>query len=477
MSQLITDKVINESGIKFGTSGARGLVSQFIPDVCAAFALSFVASIKKQFDVKKIAIAIDNRPSSYSMAQACAFALKQLDIDVVFYGVVPTPALAYVAQEQAIPAIMVTGSHIPFDRNGLKFYRPDGEITKEDEKIILNGHVEFDAIGTENTELTELITNEYAANQYIKRYVDLFDTLWLKGKRIGIYQHSSAGRDLYGKVFEAFGAEVILLERTEHFVAVDTEAVAEEDKIKAINWSKEHNLDAIFSTDGDGDRPLVADEYGHWLKGDILGLLCAKALSIEALAIPVSCNSSIELSEQFKFVKRTKIGSPYVISEFKNLANNFDSVAGFEANGGFLVGSDIEINRKALKKLPTRDAILPAIMLLYSSKAKGIANLVDSLPKRFTCSDRIQNFATEKSQKIIKEGIKQPKSLLNNLGFNDCDISSIDKTDGLRIVLSNNTIIHLRPSGNAPELRCYVEAESENLASTICKQVLTNIQK
>jgi phosphomannomutase len=477
MNQLITDKVINQSGIKFGTSGARGLVTQFTPNVCAAFTLSFVASMKKKFDVNKIAIAIDNRPSSYSMAQACAFALKKQNIEVVFYGVVPTPALAYVAQEQAIPAIMVTGSHIPFDRNGLKFYRPDGEITKDDENIILNGHVEFDALWTVNTELTELITDDYAALEYIKRYVDLFDTLWLKGKRIGIYQHSSAGRDLYSKIFEAFGAEVISLERTEYFVPIDTEAVAEEDKTKAINWSKEHNLDAIFSTDGDGDRPLVADENGYWLKGDILGLLCAKALNIEALAVPVSCNTSIELSEQFKFVKRTRIGSPHVIAEFNNLANDYDSVAGFEANGGFLLGSDIEINGKGLKKLPTRDAVLPAIMLLYAGTVKGIVNLVDSLPKRFTYSNRIQNFATEKSQKIIKEGIKEPKALLNKLGFNDCDISSIDKTDGLRITLGNNTIIHIRPSGNAPELRSYVEAEGETLASSICTQVLMNIQK
>jgi phosphomannomutase len=48
VSQLITDKVINQSGIKFGTSGARGLVTQFTPNVCAAFTLSFVASIKKK---------------------------------------------------------------------------------------------------------------------------------------------------------------------------------------------------------------------------------------------------------------------------------------------------------------------------------------------------------------------------------------------------------------------------------------------
>ncbi|MDI5424987.1 hypothetical protein MJM99_35200, partial [Salmonella enterica subsp. enterica serovar Kentucky] len=42
-----------------------------------------------------------------------------------------------------------------------------------------------------------------------------------------------------------------------------------------ITWAKKYQLDAIFSTDGDGDRPLIADEYGNWLRGDILGLLCS----------------------------------------------------------------------------------------------------------------------------------------------------------------------------------------------------------
>lgn len=71
--------------------------------------------MKRNFSFKQVAIAIDNRPSSYAMAKACSVALQQLGIEVVYYGVVPTPALAYVAQEDEIPAIMVTGSHIPFD--------------------------------------------------------------------------------------------------------------------------------------------------------------------------------------------------------------------------------------------------------------------------------------------------------------------------------------------------------------------------
>ena len=109
-----------------------------------------------------------------------------------------------------------------------------------------------------------------AAQQYVYRYTKLFESHLLDGKRVGIYEHSSAGRDLYQGLFEALGAEVISIERTDEFVPIDTEAVAEVDKQKARKWSKEHSLDFIFSTDGDGDRPLVADS-GEWLRGDILG--------------------------------------------------------------------------------------------------------------------------------------------------------------------------------------------------------------
>jgi phosphomannomutase len=471
-SNLTSSSVIAQSGIVFGTSGARGLVTQFTPDVCAAFSLAFIAGMQSKFTFTQVAIAIDNRPSSYAMAMACAAALKQVGLEVIYYGVVPTPALAYVAQEDAIPAIMVTGSHIPFDRNGLKFYRPDGEISKADEQVINTEEVEFTKLST----LSELTVNERAAEEYIIRYTSLYDTPWLAGKRIGIYEHSSAGRDLYYRIFENLGAEVIALERSDKFVPIDTEAVSVEDTLKAINWSKEHNLDAVFSTDGDGDRPLMSDENGNWLRGDILGLLSADALNIEGLAVPVSCNTAIERSKKFKYVERTKIGSPYVIAEFANLTTQFNSVAGFEANGGFLLGSDVQVNGKLLKALPTRDAILPALMLLEAAGGGVISTLVNALPQRFTYSDRVQNFATEKSREIIGQGKNDPVKFLTQLRLDNVNIKSIDETDGLKITLADESIVHFRPSGNAPELRCYAESVNYLLAKKCVTQCLKYIQ-
>ena len=466
--KLVSSEVISKSGIAFGTSGARGLVNDFTPDVCAAFAIAFVKSIDNEFSFNTVALAIDNRPSSYTMAQACAQGLKQLNIDTVYYGVIPTPALAYKAMQDAMPCIMITGSHIPFDRNGLKFYRPDGEITKEDEQAILHNDAPFAPL----SQISALTVSNAAEQAYISRYAALFSGDALAGKRIGIYEHSSAGRDICKSLFESLGAEVTSLERSDTFVPIDTEAVSDEDKQKARNWSKTYGFDAIFSTDGDGDRPLVADESGEWLRGDILGLLCSQLLNIDALAVPVSCNTAIEKSGYFKHVARTKIGSPYVIAEFADLNKAYESVAGFEANGGYLLGSNITLNGKPLSALPTRDALLPAFMLLI--QPQSISSLLKDLPQRFTASDRLKAFPIAKSKALLEEITSDVARFISTLNLPAH--TSVDTTDGLRITLESNDIVHLRPSGNAPELRCYSESVTEKMAMTLVESTFKYIK-
>lgn len=460
--------VLSESGIAFGTSGARGLVTDFTDQVCGAFAQGFANVMQRSFSFKRIALGIDNRPSSPQMAAACAGVLESMGYFVEYFGVLPTPALAYQAMQENVPAIMVTGSHIPFDRNGLKFYRPDGEITKDDEQAIMTVSEEQISF------IAELpATSSVASDNYINRYLDIFPQQMLAGKRIGIYEHSSAGRDLYHTVFTKLGAEVTSLERTNTFVPIDTEAVSDADKQKGLDWSKRYSFDAIFSTDGDGDRPLIADENGHWLRGDIVGLLCAKALGIQSLAVPVSCNTAIEKAEIFSSVVRTKIGSPYVIAAFANL-NGF--VAGFEANGGFLLGSDITVAGKMLKALPTRDALLPGLALLSLAGELPLSKLTEALPQRYTASDRLQHVPMQWSKEFLAKSALSTKELLELLGQGARQIQSLDQTDGLRIQFVDGDIVHLRPSGNAPELRCYAESAQEAEAQTLVQVILSAVK-
>ncbi|WP_020682486.1 phosphomannomutase [Marinobacterium rhizophilum] len=449
--------VIGQSGIVFGTSGARGLVEQFTDEVCAAFTVAFLTVMREQGEVSQVAIGMDRRPSSPDIAAACGAAARAIGIQVVNYGILPTPALALHAMSEGVPAVMITGSHIPFDRNGLKFYRPDGEIDKVDEHAILQAELEL-------PELPELApglppASSKAKEYYVKRYFDLFPSQMLQGMRIGLYEHSAAGRDICIEVLEKLGAEVVSLGRSEAFVPIDTEAVSQEDRDRGGAWSQKHKLDAILSTDGDGDRPLLADERGEWLRGDILGLLCARFLDIEALAVPVSCNTAIDACGYFNEVLRTRIGSPYVIDGMAQLVQCFDRVAGFEANGGFLLGSAIEREGTVMAALPTRDALLPALVVLAeaASRKQALSKLLEGLPARHTASDRIKNFATDRSHALIAGWQSAPTEMQAALALNS-PVERLDTTDGLRATLADGCVVHLRPSGNAPELRCYCEA-------------------
>jgi phosphomannomutase len=469
----IIKEVIEQSGINFGTSGARGLVTDFTSEVCTAFTLSFLDAMQKKFTFKKVAVAMDNRPSSPEIAATICGTIESYGFEVDFYGVLPTPALALHAMSEKNPSIMITGSHIPFDRNGIKFYRPDGEISKEDEIDILNNS---NLMISANSKLPQI--KERAAINYLNRYGNYFGKNCLNGLKIGIYEHSSAGRDLYAQLFRSLDAIVISLGRSDEFVPIDTEAVADIDKKRAKDWSKEYSFDAIFSTDGDGDRPLIADENGDWLRGDIVGLLTAQLLGIEALAVPVSCNTAIEKCGFFKEVLRTRIGSPYVIEAFDKL-KDYRSFAGFEANGGFLLGSSLAQDENILQALPTRDALLPFIVLLaYVVKEKMLlSNLVANLPQRFSSSDRIQDFSRENSLKLLQKGELYPESLIETFGLKNLKVVDINQIDGLRLTLDNESIIHLRPSGNAPELRCYVETYSQNDSNNLVNQVLNCIRE
>jgi phosphomannomutase len=496
LKTIVIRDMMQSSGVGFGTSGARGLVSQMTDEVCAAYAAAFLSVVRHSFNVTRVALGMDLRPSSPRIVAACAAALQESGIEVDFCGALPTPALALYAQNEGIPAIVVTGSHIPFDRNGIKFYRPDGEITKADELAISDAVVQIDRVTGELPEI-----NPAAITQFVQRYLNFFPPQHFAGMHLGVYEHSSVARDVIRTILEGLGAKVTSLGRTEEFVPIDTEAVAEVDIQRGKAWAAEHHFDAIISTDGDGDRPLISDETGTWLRGDIVGLICARYLQANKVVVPVSCNTAIELCGAFGQVARTRIGSPYVIAGMQEIGSGSETpslqsspvnegggerekqlsipaIVGFEANGGFLVGTPVTNNGRHLDPLPTRDSILPALAVLAAAReANGkVSDLMQDLPKRYTASDRLQNFPTETSRQLIVDLTRDPQAVLRYLAPEHAHPVDCNTTDGLRIRFDNGEIVHLRPSGNAPELRCYCEAASDARAMQLVQAVLAKIR-
>lgn len=470
MTKIPFRQIVASSGVQFGTSGARGLVARMTDEVCHAYIESFLDVVVA--DAKQVVIGHDLRPSSPHIAAVCAQAVRDSGREPVFVGALPTPAVAYYASRLELPAVIVTGSHIPFDRNGIKFYRADGEITKADETAMLEAMVGQHPVPAVRD---GLVAEPAAHSAYVSRYVDFFGAGRLQGMKVAIYEHSSVARDVLRVILEALGVQVRSLGRVDGFVPIDTEAVRPEDVVQARAWADEFEFDAIVSTDGDADRPLIGDERGNWLRGDLVGILCAQFLDAAVVVTPVSSNTAVEACGDFSQVIRTRIGSPYVIAGMQSAVPANDRVvAGFEANGGFLLGSDRVQDGRQLAALPTRDAVLPILALLCSMHDKGckLSDLAAALPRRFTASDRIQDVPTESSRKLIERMTADAGFAGSLLAPDAAGVQSVDTTDGLRVTFEDGNIVHLRPSGNAPELRCYAEADSEMRAQALCANAL-----
>ncbi|UXM95131.1 phosphomannomutase [Bartonella sp. HY329] len=461
------------SDLKFGTSGLRGLVEELDDEICQRYTIAFLRFLRKCDCSNKdgtLLVGRDLRQSSQRIANAVMAAAIAEGYKVKNYGRLPTPALALSALYEQSPAIMVTGSHIPEDRNGLKFYRPDGEITKVDEQGILNClplHAPYDDF--------EILpySSLTALDRYRQRAFSVLPFASLSSMRIGVYQHSSVARDIMVDIIAELGAEVIPLHRAEYFIPVDTEALRQEDRDIAKKAAKEYDLDALISTDGDGDRPLLADGDGNFLRGDILGMLTAKFLNADAVVTPVTSTSLVETSNWFSHVYRSKVGSPYVIADMNEAEQDGSSmIVGFEANGGVLLGSDAALENGVLPALPTRDALLPILCVLGLAQMNNlpINALCEELPLRFTSSSRVQGVPSEKTEKflvLLSNGIERIR-FFKPFGT----VKSWDAIDGLRVILQNGEIIHFRASGNAPELRCYSEAASQQRADQLVAEGL-----
>lgn len=466
--------------LKFGTSGLRGLATELLEGPAAVFTRAFVTHLVAQGHARlgdPVFVGRDLRESSPAILDMCLQALADAGMQPVDCGQLPTPALALHAGTRRGGAIMITGSHIPADRNGLKFYLPDGEIDKEDEQRIWFYASEEHRHETANGHAPCSVIREGDAawTLYRQRYSGIMSPDTLSRLRIGIYQHSSVARDFLGHLLMDHGAEIITLSPSETFIPVDTEALSHETQALLKDAAACHELDAIVSTDADGDRPLLTDETGSQIRGDILGLITARVLKAKWVVTPATSNSAIDLDPAFRTI-RTQVGSPHVIKGMRNAPMEEGVVVGFEANGGFLLGTPAHFSDKRLEPLITRDATLPMLAVLQQRAAadRPLSQIVAAMALPICMSDRLEDFPIEDSSALMKWLLQQRTNIdqfLDGIGH----VERIEELDGLRVILAKGEVVHLRPSGNAPEMRCYVEAATPERASWLLHSCLKRV--
>jgi phosphomannomutase len=255
----------------------------------------------------------------------------------------------------------------------------------------------------------------------------------------------------------------------------------------------------------------------------------ARWLDARFAAVPISANDAIDAYLQQTGIERasTRIGSPYVLAAMSlGLKAGKHPVVGWEVNGGFLLGSDLQWGPdRLLAALPTRDALLPIVCALLAGKQKGSLKAVfNDFPRRYTQAGLLDNFPQEVSRQLIG-GLQPPDTQVNQIDFlaqrlhfvfsdgREADrisayraeapivprsfwkesasehpewsikgllekyyftpekgfapVARINLVDGIRITFANQDVAHIRPSGNAPQLRIYATANTQERADEI----------
>jgi phosphomannomutase len=503
----------------FGTSGRRGKVvdlTQLEIYLNALAELQYLQSLPlTEGGIRRgedFYFACDLRPSSSEfvaqeegrgeIAQAIVRAITDAGMQAVNLGRIPTPALASYALSHNKGSIMVTGSHIPFERNGYKTNSSRGELLKQQEAPINEqvrqvrqrlyeqpwGQSLFDERGMLKCGHQELPAEHGAARAaYIERFTNFFHGSTLQGKRILVYQHSAVGRDLLVEILERLGAEVVKGGRSDTFVPIDTENIdaAQLAVIQGLADASSGPLHAVVSTDGDSDRPLVLGVdpltgQVHFFGGDLVGMVVAEYLQADAVVVPISCNDAIDRGKLAPVVEpKTRIGSPFVIAGMEAaLAKGKKRVCGWEPNGGFLTGSPFARNGAVLEPLQTRDAGLPILGVLFAAQQDGLSlvDLFARLPKRFSRAALLKQFPRAIALKIVDrfspsngdaEAIRKDLAQFFTPALGFAAVTHVDYTDGVRVLFANGEVAHVRPSGNADELRIYAVADTQSRADEI----------
>ena len=239
-------------------------------------------------------------------------------------------------------------------------------------------------------------------------------------------------------------------------------------------------------------------------------MVVAEFLGAGAVVVPISCNDAVDRGALRSVLEpKTRIGSPHVIAGMASaLASGRQSVCGWEANGGFLTGSEFRSGNMRLPALPTRDAFLPILAVLASASAKGssVCARFAELPGRHSRAALLKNFPRAaglalvqrfsprdsairevrfEQGRVLAQGEPEheivpgsaPQAALvairdelakffgGELGFGG--IERLNYVDGVRIYFDNGDVAHFRPSGNADELRIYAVADTLDRAESI----------
>lgn len=321
-------------GRLFGTDGARGIAgSELTADLAMKIGAS-AAYILGQNKKIKVIVGMDTRYSGDMLACAVNAGLLSMGADVIFVGVVPTPAVSFlVTQIKADMGVMISASHNPAKYNGIKLFNNKGyKLADEIEEKI--EHYILDEKLPESTNIGRYERNENLKNKYINFLYTLANDY--NGLKVVVDCANGSASATAPTLFEKLNVNAkIIFDNPDGVNINDNCGSTHLDAL--ISKVKEVQADLGIAYDGDADRCLLVTNDGDVIDGDYVLAICGEYLKekgrLNNNAIVGTVMSNLGLrkfceSENINFVA-TKVGDRYVLEEMLNK----DYVIGGEQSG------------------------------------------------------------------------------------------------------------------------------------------------
>jgi phosphoglucosamine mutase len=312
----------------FGTDGIRGEAGKTPLDATTIFAcgLALGHSLRHLAAEPRVILGRDTRESSPWIAATLAAGLSEAGAQVESAGVVPTPAVAFLARTHGFQAgVVISASHNPWRDNGIKLFGADGfkladavELAMEDEILQHAAQIVAPNPGS----LPPIEDNAALKADYIDFLIACVPGLSLAGLRIVADCANGAAAAIAPELFHRLGGNVTLLHVSPdgrnindgcgalHPAHVAGEVVA-------------RGAELGLTFDGDADRCMLAGAKNNVINGDAILLMVARDLKARGMltggmvVATTMSNMGLEAALKRSGIKmlRAPVGDRYVLEQ------------------------------------------------------------------------------------------------------------------------------------------------------------------
>lgn len=432
----------------FGTDGVRGIANvDLTPELALRLGRAgayYLASSWSKRGRPFIVLGRDSRLSGDLFTAAVVAGACSVGVDVVDLGILPTPAVAYLARTLgAAGGAVISASHNPVDDNGVKFFDAHGfKLTAEAEEEI-ESH-----LGSRPDRLPRPagggVGRKFDGREHVRAYADHVlasaggeGCLAANAPGLTVVVDAAYGATagLASEVVRRAGARVVAMNDVAEGSRINVDCGSTNPEPMARRVA-EVGAAAGLAFDGDGDRVIACDETGKVVDGDqimailALDLASRRGLAKKTVVATVMSNFGLDLALREAGVKvvRAAVGDRNVLQEMLQVG----AVLGGEQSGHVIL----------LRHTTTGDGLLTGLHLLSVMARSG-----------------------RKLSELAGRVVKLPQVLINVNVTKKDKLQTSEKVataiERVREALGHTGSVVVRASGTEPVVRIMVEGRDE----------------